>query len=444
MHSKLLHAFTGLLTVMCVTRGLAAQKTSRSEFIKLLTEKDKSVTGVVQKESDKEITVLELKSRKSTTFQKKSLKSLLRKLTDKQAVSIVGLCPVVSWRVKEVFPAKKATGRIASINLSSIYVTLARKHGVRVGDKLAVIRGKTVIKDPKTGKVLGTERRLVARLQISEVNEKYSKATLTGDLEIELKPGDVVEIEASKSVAVLPLVDENGLVGSAGVGLSEEITSWLVKDGLAVVERKQLANVRQELAQQQGKDFDAKTAQKLGKQIGAYAILTGSVVSKKNKSQVSIRLIEMRTGKVLFAASFLTDPLKNVSTTSRFNRHRYWVSDKKMTWPEAEAFCKKLGGHLVCIESQIEQKFLENLVQKSPAKGQAVWIGLRKQENGLTWVNGNKPRYFAWDYVGPGGRRELRTHLKKFTYIVMWGNANKWRFKDSPKFHFHFICEWDK
>jgi hypothetical protein len=64
-----------------------------------------------------------------------------------------------------------------------------------------------------------------------------------------------------------------------------------------------------ELALQQTRLVDVATAQKIGKQIGAFVILTGTIAPKGNgQSDVNVRLIDVSTGKILMAVS---QPINN-------------------------------------------------------------------------------------------------------------------------------------
>ncbi|MCH7688127.1 MAG: C-type lectin domain-containing protein, partial [Planctomycetes bacterium] len=134
--------------------------------------------------------------------------------------------------------------------------------------------------------------------------------------------------------------------------------------------------------------------------------------------------------------------------TVEFGGHRYWVSDKNLVWHDAQAACKKMGGHLVCIETAEEQEFLEKItVPSKGAKRRAYWIGLKKQDGKLVWVNGQRPRFFAWDYSDQGKREfesELKRKINKYPGITLGRYTGKWRFRDSLEFHYYFICEWDK
>ena len=60
----------------------------------------------------------------------------------------------------------------------------------------------------------------------------------------------------------------------------------------------------------------------------------------------------------VFAAD---DAEQETKTTAGENDHRYQVFDTSMRWTEAEEYCESLGGHLVTITSEEEQKFIECL-----------------------------------------------------------------------------------
>jgi TolB-like protein len=132
--------------------------------------------------------------------------------------------------------------------------------------------------------------------------DKTSKARLAGDLDVELRVGDTVELASQgKAIAVLPFVDLNGDVRAGGKKLGEDLTTGLVQGGLSVVERTLLAKVLIELGLQNTKAFDADKAQKIGKQVGAYAILIGTLSASGYRSDGNFRLVKVETGEILFA-----------------------------------------------------------------------------------------------------------------------------------------------
>lgn len=188
--------------------------------------------------------------------------------------------------------------------------------GISKDEALNVYRVSKEIRDPDTGQVIDRERRKIAKLIVTEVGERVVKAKTADDLEIEIRVGDEVEpVKQSRAIAILPATDLAGNVRAAGKRFSEELTSSLTEMGVAVVERGQLDRVRGELATQQTADFDGDTARQLGKLVGAFAVLTGTIsddwVSAQN---TMLRLVKVETGEVIFGAAIAG---QGTSTASR-------------------------------------------------------------------------------------------------------------------------------
>ncbi len=144
-----------------------------------------------------------------------------------------------------------------------------------------------------------------------------------------------------------------------------------------------------------------------------------------------------------------------------FSNHYYQVVDQGLTWTEAQAYCEKLGGHLVTITSQQEQSFVETLIKDSPLN--VYWIGLYFTEDFVEhWVTGETYEYSNWaSQVGepnhdlPG---ELYTHIYARDHIWssplqtfgQWSDIrNDGVVQDTADVEFYllknsgFICEWD-
>lgn len=262
-----------------------------------------SAFGELGNENDQTIELLNLANGESQVFAKSDLQSIQKGVSETTAIDRVGLPTYMSWLVSKKLP-KAAIGRVAQIDGPIVYVTIGRDTGIEAGKELNVYRSGTEIKDPVTGQVLGAQRRRLARLQVVEVEERFCKATLIGDLEVQIQIADEVEpTVVSKSVAVLPLVNAAGDETAGTRRLSEELTTGLVNRGVSVVERRLLNDVIQELGMQQGMLFDPTKAQKIGKQIGAYAMIIGTISPKANFVQAQLRLVRVETGEILAAAA---------------------------------------------------------------------------------------------------------------------------------------------
>ncbi len=88
--------------------------------------------------------------------------------------------------------------------------------------------------------------------------------------------------------------------------LQKGLADMLVTDlssvpALEVVEREKLEEVIGELKLQRSRYFDPKTAQKLGRMIGAKYAVTGAFAAIDPKMRIDIRLVEVKTARVMMA-----------------------------------------------------------------------------------------------------------------------------------------------
>lgn len=89
------------------------------------------------------------------------------------------------------------------------------------------------------------------------------------------------------------------------------------------------------------------------------------------------------------------------SELETYEGHTYLCVDSAKTWDEAKTFCESMGGHLVTVTSEGEQKFLESIV-KNGDKHQ-YWLGGKAAEDGYAWITGEEFSYTNWDKDEPGG-----------------------------------------
>lgn len=92
-------------------------------------------------------------------------------------------------------------------------------------------------------------------------------------------------------------------------GLADMIVTDLVGvEPLVVVEREKLEAVMGELKLQRSRMFDPKTAQQVGKLIGASHAVTGAIHAVEPKVRLDLRLVEVKTGKVKLTTSVTGRP----------------------------------------------------------------------------------------------------------------------------------------
>lgn len=110
---------------------------------------------------------------------------------------------------------------------------------------------------------------------------------------------------AKAKIAVIPPVDATGVNTRTGVELAEELTTGLTKAGIPVIERAQLGAILKELNFQQSERVDPATAQRVGKQLGAYAVVVGSIsLGNQRYAQAQLRAVKVETGEVLTALTY--------------------------------------------------------------------------------------------------------------------------------------------
>ena len=88
----------------------------------------------------------------------------------------------------------------------------------------------------------------------------------------------------------------------------------------------------------------------------------------------------------------------NDSEIYLFEDSLYLLTEKPLTWGEAQTEAQDLGGHLAAINSRREQIFLSSLFL-----GQRSWIGLSDagSEGNFTWTTGEPVNFKKWNSGRP-------------------------------------------
>lgn len=115
--------------------------------------------------------------------------------------------------------------------------------------------------------------------------------------------------------------------------------------------------------------------------------------------------------------------------------HYYKVIRERATWREAKAACKKLGGHLACIETAKEMAYIKRLVGS-----RRMWVGATDErvEGRWVWLTG-RPVGKGPDFWEP--REPSATSEENFATVTRSG------LKDGPSPHSAvsgYVCEWDR
>ena len=108
-------------------------------------------------------------------------------------------------------------------------------------------------------------------------------------------------------------------------------------------------------------------------------------------------------------------------------RHIYELIQTDMTWEQAAADARALGGYLACISDSAEQKEIENLMS-SYGSVHTVWLGARRLSAGaaFTWGNGQPLGYTQW------GAGEPNNETGDELYLDMYQLDGSWYWNDVP------------
>jgi TolB-like protein len=286
--------------------------------------------GFVLKGTSDELLVLDIQSNSDVRLKRSEIMSVSSENAEVDAVKRMGFPLVLSWKVKQSETKRAKTGKVAKVEGALVYVTLGKTSGLAVGDFLNVYRGDAEIRDPDTKEILGRERKLVGQLTVTDAQNSFSKARLLGEIDVEFKVGDQVEPKVqADALAVLPFAAVSDGATAAGVVLAEQLTTELSKRGVPVVDRAHFGRVLEELATQQSALFDQTKVQQLGRNAGAFAILTGTIAQRDRRtSEVNCRLIEVDTGRVVFSESYLIPSAQPSPVPSAIPDHSASINPK--------------------------------------------------------------------------------------------------------------------
>ncbi len=117
-----------------------------------------------------------------------------------------------------------------------------------------------------------------------------------------------------------------------------------------------------------------------------------------------------------------------------FGGHHYKAYFGNLTWHDAQARCKEMGGYLACVENGPEREFLCGI-----KNGKAVWLGgYKKSTNNWRWINGAVVRRDDVHWRRPGHNFVCFTPGKSFTCRLDDG-----RVRGAGERVSGFICEWE-
>lgn len=123
-----------------------------------------------------------------------------------------------------------------------------------------------------------------------------------------------------------------------------------------------------------------------------------------------------------------TSPSKAPDDAKRFGRHFYVLYPERMSWADANAFCKKVGGRLATPLDQGSAKFVGSMVNEGDA-----WIGGMLDGKRWAWAGGRTIYYSNWYPHEPNNEGGVEDRIA--TNTTGWIDAAQQLKKP-------FICEW--
>ncbi|XP_043200556.1 lectin BRA-3-like [Amphibalanus amphitrite] len=113
----------------------------------------------------------------------------------------------------------------------------------------------------------------------------------------------------------------------------------------------------------------------------------------------------------------------------------YWRSFySKITWYDAGQVCRNMSGEL----ASIHDAGLDTFLTKELLKGQAAWVGLRRENSSSDWVwtDGSAYNYSRWfmDYSDCGDRYPCCA-------AINYGSDGEWTPSDCIDGDIPFLCQ---
>lgn len=129
--------------------------------------------------------------------------------------------------------------------------------------------------------------------------------------------------------------------------------------------------------------------------------------------------------------------------TSNFNGKRYEVYNTTLAWNQAYKFCEQQGGHLVTINSQEEQAFIESLLPSCTYD--RVWTGGTDvyNEGNWKWINGEEIHYSNWNDNQPDNYNNNEYVLIINKSTGKWNDINSDVWNNTYNLY-SFICEYEE
>ncbi|MDA7928639.1 C-type lectin domain-containing protein [Mariniblastus sp.] len=150
----------------------------------------------------------------------------------------------------------------------------------------------------------------------------------------------------------------------------------------------------------------------------------------KSSNPVPVELLSGETKGLLFG-KVITPP----AAAKQFAGHYYMVvHEHGIDWQDARDICKRMGGDLVCINSEEERQFLHKIIGDGNGNDRNFFIGAHRANEKWEWIDGTKIKEAFW-FKPP-------TDLAPFKYGYMNSLGTIWNNTSPSPTIPGFICEW--
>ncbi len=122
--------------------------------------------------------------------------SLLAEATQNAVENIAGQLNILAEKIPVL--QIEFDGLVAEVEGNSVTLNIGKKSGLKVGNKLAVVREVRAITDPQTGVSLPPVAEHIGEVTITEVSDQYSTAIFAGSRQVQA--GDRVKSFATSSI----------------------------------------------------------------------------------------------------------------------------------------------------------------------------------------------------------------------------------------------------
>jgi len=205
----------------------------------------------------------------------------------------------------KVFASKEA--KVIDVSGNQVYLNLGERDSITPDMTFEVVEQGRELRDPDTGEVYGRTEQKVAQVKVTTVRAKMSIATVTSkETGKSIAIGNAAFSKSKRlTIAVTNFTTSDGIENALGSAIAEMLIVKLNQVGkFQVIERSQLKKVLEEQKLGIKTLFNNQSnLQKLGKLLGADAILVGTLTDLDAVIDTNVRLISTTTGGVIASAS---------------------------------------------------------------------------------------------------------------------------------------------